>query len=379
MPVQKTAKSSALAQTAKSTAAPSKAKPAASPTPSPKPAEAWTAGAKKTSVSPLAVVYPDLKNDGKVVDLKTGKATDFSLSSLKKNTYYPKGSEDKTPMVFTEGANHWLVLGAEKAKEHADTLGTPMGVIHNGSLVTEPLGKGGLPNKANRLLENIGNVLLNKDLVSEQSVKNLTVVMTDAIENNKPAYITGESQGSILVGQALNKTKEAYVKAHSTGRSAKDKAAAVAAFEKKSGENLHILTLGNAYDNYPKGPNYLHVFMKGDPMPRFGTRPDNHSANAKMQYINFDQLFPGKSAHENHNTGLQTRLLQRTFEINNIPKGDLPALFKASQDAFIRGTSLKMPRLDDVQWPADMQSKFRPNAKDFDQALKDYSAAHPKR
>jgi hypothetical protein len=339
----------------------------------------WAAGAKaaaKKGVSGIGdAAFPDMKNDGKVVNVKTGTVSDFSLDALQKSTYYPKGSEGRMPMVFTEGANQWREVGASRAKQHADLMGFPMAIVHNASFVQEKPGQNKLATNVNRQIEGLSVIGIAKNLISEKSVKNLSQAMMQAVESGKPACFAGESQGSALLGQALKATRDAYVAKHAASGSAKDKAAATKAFEEKAGKSLYAMTFGNTYKDYPKGPNYLHVYMKGDPAPQqLGSRPDNRPADAKTQYITFDQLFPGKDNFENHNIAVAMPLLKRTAELNNVNPGDLPGLFAASQKAFQNGTSLKTPTLDDVKWPAGMQEKLWDKKQVFSHSMSEYKA-----
>jgi hypothetical protein len=299
---------------------------------------------------------PDFAYDGKVVDVRTGKASDFSLEALRRAIYTPRGAEGRAPLIFTEGANQAKDVGAERAKRHADRLGLPLAIVHNASFVKETPGQNALVQKLARAKEGVANLLLNKDLVSERSVKHLSVAMLDAVETGKPAFFGGESQGSILVGQAVKAAQAAYVKKHAPSGTKADVAKATAAWETKAGQSLNVITFGNAYASYPKGPNYLHVMMKGDPVPNNGSRPDNRPADAKTQYLVFDQLFAGKDNFENHNIMFLTELLGRTAELNGVAPGDLPGLFAASQKAHAAGRSLVVARPDQVDWPRDMQS-----------------------
>ncbi|MCA2978618.1 MAG: hypothetical protein INH41_04255 [Myxococcaceae bacterium] len=322
---------------------------------------------------------PDFKHDGKVVDVKTGKASDFSLEALRGAVYTPRGAEGRAPLIFTEGANQWMEVGAERARRHADRLGLPLAIVHNASFVKEYPGQNQVLQKLSRAQEGLANVLLNKNLVSERSVKNLSTAMLDAVETGKPAYFGGESQGSILVGQAVGLAKQEYLKRHAPSGSKADVAKATAAWEKAAGASLNVVTFGNAYDKYPGGPNYLHVMMKGDPVPGNGSRPDNRPPDAKTQYLVFDQLFAGKNNFENHNIVFLTELVKRTSELNGLPPGDLPALFAASQKAQREGRSLVIARPDDVRWPSDMQSLVWDQKNDVARSLAAWKAAAPAR
>ncbi|MDP3231871.1 MAG: hypothetical protein Q8N26_03775 [Myxococcales bacterium] len=317
----------------------------------------------------LSAVAPDFRHDGKVVDVGTGLASRFSVASLRGAVYTPPGAEGRAPLFFTEGANQWMEVGSKRARRHADRLGLPMAIVHNASFVKEVPGQSPADAERNRALETVASALLNKNLISEQSVTNLSVAMLDAVETGKPTFFGGESQGSILVGQAVGVAKDAYVKKHAPSGSAADQARAAAMFEQKAGASLNVITFGNAYGNYPKGPNYLHVYMKGDPVPDNGSRPDNVPANDKTQYLVFDQLFAGKNNFENHNIMFLTELLKRTSELNGLPPGDLPALFAASQKAHRSGTPLTLARPRDVKWPDDMQSLVWDQKNDVAKAL----------
>jgi hypothetical protein len=324
-------------------------RPAAAPRASESPAQEW--------LRILTENYPDFKYDGLPVNPKTGKvAKEFSLKSLSESVYRPPGVDPSLPpLYFVPGANQWKDVAAPRAERHARTLGLPIGIVHNASLVQEAPGMSPEVMKQNRTLENIGNALIKKDMISERSVKNLALTMKDALETGKPAYFGGESQGSMLVGQALNLAKYEYVSKQVSSGS-KDEKTATAEFEAKAGKYLNIVTFGNGYEKYPKGPNYLHISMKGDPIPQMGTNPRNTPADAKTQYLEFDQIFPGNDNFENHNISFLTQLLKRTSELNGLKSGDLPALFQKSQEAQAAGRSLIIAKPGQVTWPADMRS-----------------------
>ncbi len=275
-------------------------------------------------------------------------------------------------MTFIEGANQWLELGADRAKRHADRLGLPMTIVHNASFVKETPGQNKGKAQVERLLEAVSSPLLVLNLSTEQSVANVSKVMANALETGKPAYFGGYSQGSILVGKALQKTKDEYVKAHGGNNSAARKKAEQS-FEEKAGKTLNVMTFGNAYKSYPKGPNYLHTYIKGDPVVDNGTRPDSHPADAKTNYLVFDQVFPGKKPMENHNMLVTTELLKQTAELNGFAAGDLPALFKAASNP----KSLKVPTAVDVDWPKDMNKVMWDSKSDLNAASRS-SATHRK-
>lgn len=319
---------------------------------------------------------PDFQYDGKVVDVRTGRASDFSLPALQRAVYVPAGGQGRPPLFFTEGANQWMQIGAQRARRHADRLGLPMAIVHNASFVKEYPGQPAWLEHFNRTRESVANLLLNKDMTSERSVRNLAAAMLDAVETRRPAYFGGESQGSILVGQAVGAARDAYVARHAPSGQAADVAHATAAFEQHAGRTLHVVTFGNAYPSYPAGPNYLHVMMKGDPVPDNGSRPDNRPPDARTQYVVFDQMFPGRGNFENHNIVFLTELLKRTGELNGFAAGDLPSLFAASQTAWKSGRTLVLARPDDVAWPTDVQSLVWDQKNNVASAVAGYRALH---
>ncbi len=323
---------------------------------------AWKPASAKVD---LTGVFPDLANDGQVVNVKTGKAQAFSLDALKKSVYTPPGAASRPATVYVEGANQWLEIGAERTKRQADRLGMPTVVVHNGSLVKESPGQNPLRAKLDRALEYVSTVLLRTDKASEASAKNVGLAMTDAIESGKPAYFSGYSQGSVLVGKAVEQAKARYLERHG-GSDAASRSKAEKAFEEKAGKTINIMTFGNVYDGYQKGPNYLHVSMKGDPVLNGGSRPDNRPPNDTTHYVTFDQLFPGKDNFENHNIAFATELLKRTCEMNGVDPGDSKAIFDAAKN----GGFAKVAKPSDVAWPKDMAEQLWDPKNDLNAALK---------
>jgi hypothetical protein len=332
----------------------------------------WAAK-KSDGTSLRGKLLPDFAHDGKVVNLATGKTADFSVKAMRDAVYTPAGAAGRAPLVFTEGANQWLEVAQGRAKTHADTLKLPMVVVHNASFVKETPGQNSTLKNISRGIEGISNALLTKNLTTEKSVKSLSTAMLDAVETGKPAYFGGESQGTMLVGQALNQSKKDYIKKHAPSNGKGDVAVATKAWEKKAGENLNVLTFGNAYQSYPKGPNYVHVMMKGDPVVKNGSRPDNVPADAKTQYMVFDQLFAGKN-FENHNIALLTNLLKRTGEMNGFEAGDMRALFGANQAAQRSGKPLTMATPADVSWPKDINSQMWNSKSNVAESVANYKA-----
>jgi hypothetical protein len=320
----------------------------------------------------LGAAFPDFAIDGFVLDPETGNATPFSFEALEQNTYVPPGAEGRATVILSEGANQWGDLAAARSQRMADNLGLPIVAIHNASLVNEDLtGVGNDTAEFNRSAEIAATILLGSDLISEGSVENLTAVIERSILSGEPIYLSGYSQGAILVGQALNRAKDTYIAGNATTEA--ERALAAELWEEQAGRTLNILTFGNVYDNYPEGPNYLHVMMRGDSVVDGGTTPSNTPASERVQYLVFDQLFPGENNFENHNIMFLIELMRETMTMNGLPRGDLAALFAASKEAFARGTPLVVARPDEVNWPGDMQTVMWDANASFQDALNQYT------
>lgn len=333
--------------------------------------------------NPVVALFPDFKHNGVVVEPGTETTQAFSLTALRAAVHTPANTEWPGYMTFVEGANQWMEIATVRAERLSEHLGVPTAVIHNASFVRELAGENWLRKQLHRLEEGLSNILLNQDIAHAESAKNVGHAMFEALESQTPAYFAGESQGSILVGHGLRLAKEAFVEKHSRpppGQPFDNPALAFerrqkaeALYEERAGATLNILTFGNAYARYPEGPNYIHVSMRGDPVPNNGTRPDNHPEDEKTHYLIFDQLFPGKNNFENHNIAFLMELLHRTFELNGIPRGDLEALFQAAR----RGELQTIARPDQVSWPADIQKQTWDSKSDVEAALQAYRATKP--
>jgi len=333
--------------------------------------------------NPVVALFPDFKNNGVVVKPGTENTQAFSMTALRASISTPASATWSGYLTFIEGANQWMEIASVRAERLSEQLGVPLVVIHNASFVREHAGENWLRKQLHRLEEGLSNILLNQDIAQAESAKNVGKAMFDALESKTPTYFAGESQGSILVGHGLRYAKEAFVEKHSQpapgqpfdnpALAAQRRRQAEELFEERAGETLNILTFGNAYAHYPDGPNYVHVSMHGDPVPNNGTRPDNHPEDAKTHYVIFDQLFPGKNNFENHNIAFLMELLHRTFELNDIPRGDLQAFFETAGKGELRAIA----RPDQVDWPDDMEKQTWDSKSDVKASLATYRAAHP--
>ncbi|MCC7074936.1 MAG: hypothetical protein IT383_26735 [Deltaproteobacteria bacterium] len=301
---------------------------------------------------PWSAIFPDFANDGRVVNPATGAAREFSLTALRESVYVPPGAKGRAPLLFVEGANQWLEVGGTRARRHADRLGLPMAVVHNPSFVRE-VGAQPRPLKSlHRMLEGASNLVLHGGHFTERAAINLAYAMVDALQRNEPTYFAGESQGSILVGHALRNAHDAWVGARTPVIGAE---AAEREFQERASASLFVLTFGNAWPSYPEGPNYLHLSIEGDPVPKDGSRPDNRPASDRRRYLIFERLFPGKDNFENHNIAFLNELFARTCELNGIAPGDLGRVFKLVQRGSDgTGQPLRIATAADVAWPDDM-------------------------
>lgn len=304
---------------------------------------------------PWSTIFPDFANDGRVLNPATGAAREFSLAALRESVYVPTGAQGRPPLVFVEGANQWLEVGGARARRHADRLGLPMAVVHNPSFVREVGAQLGPLKSLHRVVEAASNMVLHGGHFTERAAVNLAYAMVDALQRNEPTFFAGESQGSILVGHALRNAHDAWVGARTPVIGAE---AAEREFQERAGASLFVLTFGNAWPSYPDGPNYLHLSIDGDPVPKDGSRPDNRPPNERRTYLVFDQLFPGKNNFENHNIAFVNELFARTCELNGVAPGDLPRVFELFQRGTADGRPWRTATAADVAWPDDMATQL---------------------
>ncbi len=308
------------------------------------------------AVVPWSTLFADFAHDGAAVNPGTGTARAFSLEALRASTYVPAGAEGRSPLVFVEGANQWLEVGAARARRHADRLGVPIAVVHNPSFVREIGAQPPMLARLHRAFEGASNLVLHGGRFSERAAVNVAYAMVEAMRANRPAFFAGESQGSILLGHALQRAHDAWVRARAPVIGAP---AAEQEFQERAGTSLFVMTFGNAWPSYPDGPNYLHLSIDGDPVPKDGSRPDNRPEHARRRYVVFDRLFPGNDNFENHNIAFVNELLRRSCELNGVDPGELPRVF----ELFRCGTGgerapARLANAAEVAWPADMAAQL---------------------
>jgi hypothetical protein len=283
------------------------------------------------------------------LNLSNSKALRFNLNTAFENIYTPKGVPDDAPLVtFTQGANQWMSENRRRAKHLAETVGVRLLLVHNGSYVKENVkNEDAAMRITNRLRELVDTVNMANWKTVPDSSKNMSQLMVKALEDGKPAYFSGHSQGSLVVGQALELAKQAYMKKHKVSE---------AQYEKVAAKTLNVLTFGNVCKMFHKGPNYLHVYIKGDSFVEHGTKPDNVPPGVNAKFLVFEKMFPDTDTapnDDNHNIAMVLELMNKTMEMKGLKRGDIPGLFRLPQ---IDQSTL--PTAKDVNWPASMVGRL---------------------
>jgi hypothetical protein len=326
---------------------------------------------------PLSAVFRDQANDGKVMDLRTGAAHDFSVTNLERLTYRPVDGGGRATLVFVPGANQVASVAVARAKDHADNLGTPLALIHNGSYLAQGLSEGHPVDQVLRKVEEVENLSLITRVAVPKSMRHVQATVMDALTHQKPLYISAESQGTMVLGGGLRRAEGQFIKERSRAlrdnglSSAEAKVQAREDWTVAAGRYLHVTTFSNAVSDLPEGPNYLHVMMRGDGVAeKFGSTPDKPHPG-RTHFLRFDNIFPPGS-YEPHNMMFTMELFKETCRRNDIPVGDFRALFRALGT----GRALRVATPAQVPWPADMKDCLWDKSLDLDALLEAYRHTH---
>jgi hypothetical protein len=173
-----------------------------------------------------------------------------------------------------------------------------------------------------------------------------------AVQNNISLNLSGDSLGTILVARAIRLAKRKFINHRALMFDFPTRKIQEQIWENRTSQLINVFMFGNGYRQWVKGPNYIMVYIDGDPLPeKFGITPQRASKQKRedIKFLIFPRLFP-EGSFEAHNMMFTNELMRQTFIKNNIEIGDFLGLY----NKLTQGT-LKIAAADEVPWSSDIK------------------------
>jgi hypothetical protein len=313
---------------------------------------------------PLEVIFPDKKFDGQFQNPGSERLFDFddvmaSSNPIAKITheiaYYPENDKGELFAIFVPGLGQKASESSKRSRRYAYTLETGIANLNNSTfLKINPIFA-----FINRYLDWINAGLDWIGLSGSPVIQNTAILINYGVDNNINLNFSGDSLGTILLARAIRHAKRKYINDHSLLFDFPTKKIQEKIWENRTSQLINVFAFGNGYLKWVKGPNYIMVYIQGDPLPdKFGITPAKATKLKRddIKFLIFPRLFP-QGSFEAHNMIFTTELLRQTFIKNNIAVGDFMSLYnKLNQGILEVATASEVPWSNDIKnyaWNSD--------------------------
>jgi hypothetical protein len=306
---------------------------------------------------PLEALFPDKKFDGQLQNPGDEQMFDFddvmvspnAIATIAKEiTYYPENDNHELFAIFISGLGQLEHESSKRSRRYAHTLVTGIANLNNASFLKQHPINGFI----NRYLDWINGALDRIGLSGSPVIPNAAKLIHYAATNNINLNLSGDSLGTILLARAIRRAKRKFICDRArmfdfTARRIQEQV-----WENRTGQLINLFIFGNGYRQWVKGPNYIMVYIQGDPLPeKFGITPQRAIKQKRddIKFLIFPRLFP-EGSFEAHNMMYTNELLRQTFIKNQIEIGDFWGLY----NKLTEGT-LKIATADEVPWSNDIK------------------------
>ncbi|MBW4632587.1 MAG: hypothetical protein KME30_12040 [Iphinoe sp. HA4291-MV1] len=306
---------------------------------------------------PLEALFPDKKFDGQFQNPGNEEVFDFDSVMASVNpittitsyiTYYPENDKRELFAIFISGLGQRESESSKRSRRYANTLLTGVANMNNSSYLKQhPI----IP-FINRYLDWVNAVLDYLGLSGSPVIENAATVITYAVNNSIALNLSGDSLGTILLARAIRLAKMNFICGRARVFDFVERRIQEKKWEQRSSQLINIFTFGNGYRKWVRGPNYIMVFIQGDPLPeKFGITPQRAIKQKRddIKFLIFPRLFP-EGSFEAHNMMFTIELLHQTFQKNQIEVGDFASLYNK-----LNSSTLEIATPDEVSWPSDMK------------------------
>lgn len=306
---------------------------------------------------PLEILFPDKKFDGQLQNPGSERLFDFdnvmaSKSPITKITqdivYYPENDKGELFGIFISGLGQRASESSKRSRRYARTLETGIANMNNATfLKIHPIFA-----FINRYLDWINAGLDRISLSGSPVIENAAILINYAVDNDINLNFSGDSLGTILLARAIRHAKRKFVNKHSLMFDFPTKQIQEQIWENRTSQLINVFVFGNGYLKWVKGPNYIMVYIQGDPLPeKFGITPAKAIKQKRddIKFLIFPSFFP-QGSFEAHNMMFTTELLRQTFIKNNIDVGNFMGLYNKLNQGI-----LEVATINEVSWPSDMK------------------------
>ncbi|MBW4667791.1 MAG: hypothetical protein KME60_10230 [Cyanomargarita calcarea GSE-NOS-MK-12-04C] len=306
---------------------------------------------------PLEVLYPDKKFDGQLQNPGSEEVFDFDSVMASVNpiaaiatdiAYYPLNDSRELFAIFVSGLGQREKESSRRSRRYAVTLETGIANMNNASFLKQNPIIGFI----NRYLDWINATLDYLGLSGSPIIENAASLITYAVNNSITLNLSGDSLGTILLARAIRRAKRKFIYAHTSIFDLTAQRIEEQKWEQRTSNLINVFAFGNGYKKWVKGPNYIMVYIQGDPLAeKFGITPRIAIKQKRddIKFLIFPRLFP-KGSFEAHNMMFTTELLRQTFKKNQIGVGDFARLHKK-----LNSNTLEIATPEEVSWPSDMK------------------------
>jgi hypothetical protein len=306
---------------------------------------------------PLEALFPDKKFDGQFQNPGSEQLFDFDsvMASVNPITtiasdiaYYPENDKGELFAIFISGLGQRESESSKRSRRYANTLLTGIANMNNSSFLKQH------PIIAfiNRYLDWINAGLDYFGLSGSPVIENAASLITYAINNSITLNLSGDSLGTIYLGRAIRRAKRKFISERAIMFDFAGRRIQELKWKQRTSQLINIFTFGNGYQKWVLGPNYIMVYIQGDPLPeKFGITPQRAIKQKRddIKFLIFPRLFP-EGSFEAHNMMFTIELIRQTFEKNQISVGDFAGLHNK-----LNSSTLEIATPDEVLWPSDMK------------------------
>jgi hypothetical protein len=306
---------------------------------------------------PIEILFPDKRFDGQLQNPGNEEVFDFDDVIASANpiakiaeeiAYYPENDQRELFAVFVSGLGQLEHESSRRSRRYAHRLDTGVVNLNNASFLKQHPIIGFI----NSYLDWINAILDRIGLSGSPVIVNGAKLINYAVENNLNLNLSGDSLGTILVARAIRVAKRKFINSHALMFDFPTRKIQEKVWENRSSQLINIFMFGNGYRQWVKGPNYIMVYIEGDPLPnKLGITPQRAIKQKRddIKFIIFPRLFP-EGSFEAHNMMFTNELIRQTFIKNKIEIGDFFGLY----NKLTQGT-LEIATANDVPWSSDIK------------------------
>ena len=356
---------------------------------------------------PMQLLFPDKVYDGQFQNPQTEAIYDFDDLVMKQHdpvryirdviTYYPSNHDEDDDndddsnaillnTIFIPGLGQTASTTCLRSRRYSQRLNVGIADLNNGSFLKDNpkfLSKKFI-SQLDWIDATVHRLGFSNSLVIDNVVSLILHVLNHP-EKSEDLNFSADSHGTILLGRALKKAKETYIKQESSKllsiqlpnyfgllggqRIGKGVKQAERKWNRLSNQYINVVAFGNGYKDWIDGPKYLFIHYDADPLvTKFGLSNksnkqrsikrnnddmDDDDDDTDTQFLIFESIFK-KDSFESHNMMYTIEMLRETFLLNDIQIGDFRTLYEKLQDNTLQVVTKKQALDASFPWPKDM-------------------------